>query len=143
MDLEYIKILSTVILAIVGWGVSNRLNLKHSRDDKRRELVTNHLIQAYRILTQEIGRRESSKSSMTKLENLLSEIQLFGSPTQVEIARNIASETANKGVSEIDPLIENMRDSLRLELGLDKIDGNTIWLRFTDEFKRQIDDKIT
>lgn len=138
MDLEYIKILSTVILAVIGWGVGNWLNHLRARNDKRRELVVQHLIEAYRILTQDIGRRDTSIESITKLENLLSEIQLFGSAKQVDLARKLSNETASEGVSEIDPLIENMRDSLRKELGLEAVEGKTIWLRFTETFKKSV-----
>ncbi|GAB1235466.1 hypothetical protein UT5_18610 [Ferrigenium sp. UT5] len=80
-----------------------------------------HLIDAYKILTQEIGRRDATVESITKLENLLSEIQLFGSRKQVDLARKLSNQTAQEGVSTIDPLIEDMRDTLRKELGLELV----------------------
>jgi len=72
---------------------------------------------------------------MTKFENLMTEIQLFGSREQVEMAKKISKETAENGVSEIDPLIEVLRSNLRRELNLEELDEPTIWLRFTENFK--------
>jgi len=143
MDIELTKLLVTVLLAILGWIFAGWINSRRDTNTKRRDLVVQHLIDAYKILTQEIGRRESSIESITKFENLLSEIQLFGSKKQVELARKISNQTAQEGVSEIDPLVEEMRNSLRHELGLEAVEGNTIWLRFKDDFKKQIDNKNT
>ena len=138
MDFELTKLIATVLLAIAGWIFASWLGSRRDSANKRRDLVVQHLIDAYKILTQEIGRRETSIDSMTKLENLLGEIQLFGSRKQVELARKISNQTAQEGVSIIDPLIEDMRNSLREELKLESVEGNTIWLRFTDEFKKNI-----
>lgn len=84
------------------------------------------MIDANKFLTQEIGRRETSIESITKFENLLSEIQLFGSRTQVELTRKLPNQTDQDGVSIIDPLVEEMRNSLRKELGLEPVEGATI-----------------
>jgi len=141
MNIELVKLLSTVLLAVAGWAFAGWLNSRRDTANKRRELVVQHLIGAYKILTQEIGRRDTTSESMTKLENLLSEIQLFGSKQQVELARKLSNQTANEGISEIDPLIEDMRNHLRKELGLELVEGKTIWLRFKKEFRQKIDNE--
>ncbi len=140
MEIELTKLVVTVLLAIAGWLFAGWLNSLRDSANKRREIVVQHLIDAYKTLTQEIGRRDTTVESITKLENLLSEIQLFGSRKQVDLARKLSNQTAQEGVSTIDPLIEDMRDTLRKELGLEPLEGNTIWLRFTEKFKREIAD---
>jgi hypothetical protein len=42
-NLEDLKTLITIILAILGWIIVHRLNTLRDRDLKRREIVTNHL----------------------------------------------------------------------------------------------------
>jgi len=138
MDLELTKLIVTVLIAILGWIFAGWLNSRRDTANKRRDLVVQHLVDAYKILTQEIGHRETSIESITKFENLLSEIQLFGSKKQVELARKLSNQTAQNGVSEIDPLVEEMRNSLRNELGLEQVEGTTIWLRFEESHKSQI-----
>ncbi len=143
MDIELWKLIITALIAIAGWLVAGWLSSLRDTANKRRELVVQHLVDAYKVLTQEIGQRETTSDSMRTFEDLLSEIQLFGSKSQVEIARRLSHETATNGTSEIDPLIEDMRDSLRKELGLQPVEGNTIWLRFTDASSRAIDERST
>lgn len=129
--MDWIKILVTLLTAFSGWLLVNRLNSRREINSKRRELVLIHLIDSYRILTQEIGHRETTENSMTKFENLLTDIQLFGSPKEVQLARDISDETSKTGVSKIDPLIEEMRSHLRAELNLQQLDNpKTIWFRF-------------
>jgi hypothetical protein len=88
--MEWIKTGLTVFTALFGWLLVNWLSAKREVKSKRRELVTNHLIEAYRILTQEVGRRPTTEESMTKFENLLTDIQLFGSKKEVELASSLS-----------------------------------------------------
>lgn len=130
IEIKAISLMASILLAVASWWVVSYLNSSRDRKNKKRELVVTHLVDAYRVLTQEIGRRETTPESMTKFENLMTEIQLFGSREQVEMAKKISKETAENGVSEIDPLIEVLRSNLRRELNLEELDEPTIWLRF-------------
>lgn len=135
MELDYLKILVTVILAVLGWIIGHYFNSKRTRDQKRREISVEHLINAYRILTNEISHRKETPERSEKLENILSDIQLFGSSYQVQLAKDLAVEVASGGEFQLDPLINSLRDDLRDELRLSKIEGNVKWLRFNDEKK--------
>lgn len=139
MELGWVKLIVAIVIAIIGWIVIGWINSRRDNTNKRRELVVEHLINAYRILTQEIGRRETTQESMVKFENLMTEIQLFGSKEQIKLARKISGETAENGRSEIDPLIDSLRKSLREELLLEVVDDKTIWLRFKDSFKDDVE----
>jgi hypothetical protein len=141
MNIELIKLIVTVLSAIAGWLLAGWLNSRRDSANKRREIVVQHLIDAYKILTQEIGHRDPTVESITKFENLLSEIQLFGSKKQADLAQALANQTAYDGSSTIDPLIEDMRNELRKELDLEPVESNTIWFRFSKEFKQGISDK--
>lgn len=130
MDIEYLKVSITIALAVFGWVIGNYFTSKRVLAIKRREIVTEHLINSYRILTNEIAHREQTLESTEKLENLLSDIQLFGSLEQVNLAKKLACEVAANKQFELDPLINKLRDNLRDELNLKKINGNVKWLRF-------------
>lgn len=130
MELDYIKIVTTIILAVLGWIIGHYFNSKRTRDQKRREISVEHLINAYRILTNVISHRKETPERSEKLENILSDIQLFGSSYQVQLAKDLAVEVASGGEFQLDPLINSLRDDLRDELRLSKIEGNVKWLRF-------------
>lgn len=130
MDLDYLKIFITVALAVIGWLIGHYFTTKRDIANKRRELVINHLIEAYRIITNEISHRDESEERNIKLENLLSDIQLFGSSEQILIATKLADDVAAGGVFELNELIISLRNNLRKELNLPAVADNVKWLRF-------------
>lgn len=133
IDLDYIRVLVTVVLAVSGWMIGHYFNSKRNRDEKRRDIAIEHLINAYRIVTNEISHREVTPEKSIKFENLLSDIQLFGTSDQVILARNLADEVARGDEFHLDPLTNCLRDDLRSELRLSKINGNVKWLRLNNE----------
>jgi len=133
MELDYFKILVTITLAVIGWISGHYFTNRRAIHSKRRELVTEHLVNAYRVLAHDVSHREITKERREKLENILSDVQLFGSNGQVDLARSLADDAAQNSVFELDPLINSLRNDLRSELGLETIKGNVRWLRYTGE----------
>lgn len=132
MDLDYIKILVAVTLAVLGWIVGHWFSSKRTRNQKRRDISIEHLISSYRVLTNEVSHRKETSERAEKLENILSDIQLFGSTQQVTFARKLADEVASGGEFQLDPLINSLRNDLRKELMLSPVSGNVKWLRFKE-----------
>lgn len=135
MDNEYLKIVITVLTAAFGWLAVHYFNGRRDRSIKREEIVTAHLINAYRVLTHEITRRNLNREKGEKLESVISDIQLFGSPDQVELAKKLAEDIISNDEFLMDELINNLKHDLRSQLGLEHIEGNVKWLRLNDEYK--------
>ena len=133
MDIDYLKILVTIILAVLGWSIGHFFTDKRSIKSRRRDLVTEYLIAGYRVLTNEVSHREVSTERNEKLENILSDIQLFGSIEQISLAKAMADTIACGGEFQLDPLINSLRDDLRSELNLRSATGNIRWLRFDEK----------
>jgi len=93
-------------------------------------LKVEHLISAYRILTNEISHRQLTLERELLLENILTDIQLFGSKKQIILAKDLIDEVGLGNEFQLDPLINSLRNSLRKELDLSFVDGNVRWLRF-------------
>ena len=129
MDADYLKIAATVILAVIGWIIAHHYANKRAITSKRREIVTEHLINTYRVLANEISQRGKTPENTKYLEDILSDIQLFGSIEQVNLARTLAIEACEKECFELDPLINSLRNDLRTELGLVPVATNVHWLR--------------
>ncbi|MCD8553232.1 hypothetical protein [Seleniivibrio sp.] len=124
------EIIISAGVVVLGWFVTHLLiSFKSVRDDKRR-IITNHLINAYTILTNDIAHRLQTDERSNKLEKLISQIQLFGDKKQVELVKKLADDVANGSSFELDPLINSLRESLRKSLGLKSITDNVVWLRF-------------
>ncbi|HMN25510.1 MAG TPA: hypothetical protein PKE38_13485 [Ignavibacteriaceae bacterium] len=131
--MEILKIVVTAITVVLGWIVGHYFTSTRDRRNKKRDLTIQHLINAYTVLTNEITHRPKSINSDRALEKVISDIQLFGSIEQVEIAKSLAAEIAQKGNSGIDDLINSLRNDLRRQLKLPPIEGNITWLRFNEE----------
>jgi len=129
VELEYLKIIITICLAVIGWLIAHSFTAKRDLKNKQRELSTTHLINAYRILTNDVSHRELTDARQEKLENILADIQLFGSKEQVELAKNLAISASAGGQFELDPLINSLRNDLRKALNLPKVENNVQWLR--------------
>lgn len=131
MELEYIKTGNTIALAVVGWIVGHHINSLRDVRLKKRETTTQYLIDTYRTLTHEINQRELTDDRRNKLENLIADIQLFGSAEQINLVKNITDEiVCGRDEFNLDLLLNSLRNDLRKQLKLAKVDGNVRWLRF-------------
>ena len=130
MDLEYLKITITVVIAVLGWIIGHYINSQRDVRVKRQETTTKYLIEAYRVLTHDINRRELTVERKIKLENLIADIQLFGSSAQIKTAKDLVEEIVQKKDFSLDLLLNNLRDDLREQLKLEKIEGNVRWIRY-------------
>lgn len=127
--LDIIKLTISTIVIAIGWVVANYFTLKRDRESKRRDITLEHLIKTYRTLEHEIVHRELNDDTHQKLELVITDIQLFGLEEQIILAKKLANDIAKKDEFWLDDLINSLRDDLRQQLGLKKIEGNVTWLR--------------
>lgn len=130
MDISFLKIIITVALAVTGWLIGHHFTTRRDVSNKRREFVIGHLIEAYQIIANDISQRPQTSETNLKLENILTNIQLFGSLEQITLAKELSDKVAHGGVFMLNPLINSLRDDLRKELNLPRIDSDIKWLRF-------------
>ena len=89
-----------------------------------------YLVDAYRRL-EFVSNRPISPESAPEFEKAIADIQLFGSPRQVLLAREFTTMFAEKGTHSLDPLLGDLRSSLREELNLEPVASNITFLRMT------------
>lgn len=130
--MKEIELIISSLIVIAGWIFNGWWSSKRAVQDDKRKIITSHLIDAYRILNNEVAHRKSTEERNKKLESLIGAIQLFGNEEQIELAKKLAYDTAKGGIFELDPLINSLRDSLRKSLNLKHIQGNVTWVRFND-----------
>jgi hypothetical protein len=129
--LEHILIaLITVSAAIYGWFKVHRLNSERDRELKRREIITKHLIDAYRLLANDIVHRDPSPETDLKLEMFITDLQLFGSDYQIKLTKKLTDDVVKGGYFSVNELLVDLRNSLREELNLSPIEGRVTWLRY-------------
>jgi hypothetical protein len=124
------SILISTIIAISGWGAVHLLEAERDRQNKLRDIRIEYLVNAYRNLS-DASQRTPVKNSphFRQIEAALADIQLFGTKSQIEKVHCGINEYSKTATIPLDPLLNDLRDSLRTELNLSHIQQNVHWLR--------------
>ena len=124
----FIQLLITIIVVIAGWFVVHLLTANRDRVNKHRDIRMDYLITAYQRLENAVHRKQESKY-FRDMESSVADIQLFGNESQIEQVKIFLKEFEEKGLGSVDDLLNNLRDELREELNLSKVEGNVRWFR--------------
>jgi len=100
--------------------------VRRDRLSKKRDLRIQYLIDAYRRIESVANRTDGA---MEGLESAVADIQLFGSPDQVRLARDFAVEFAAAGGAGLEDLLESLSADLRKELDLGEPAARIVHLR--------------
>ncbi len=115
----------SVATVVVGWTIASKIK----RDEKRREIKTKFLSEAYLTLAHEFSQRDPNEVDYKKIQLLVSKIQLYGDRNQVEMVKKMCEQISNNENFDLDPLLNSLRNSLRKDLNLEEIKSTTTWLR--------------
>lgn len=128
MELEFIiKVVSTVVVAAIGWVVAHYFTSRRDLANKRREIKTEYLIEAYRKIDCAIEPTQYTREWCESVQSAFSEIQLFGTKQQIVLAHEFAEMLlSEKKINQnvLKQLLQDLRTSLRNELGLENTNSN-------------------
>ena len=124
-------LLVTTFVALSGWVIVHYFNSKRDLLNKRRELRVQYLIEAYRRL-EAVSHANNLKERRLDVESAIADIQLFGTPQQIQLAVKFAKELSEKEIASLDELLTDLRKDLRAELELEKTLLSIKHLRFKD-----------
>lgn len=123
------------LVAIVGFGITHTLTSRRDISAEKRKVRISFMIEAYRKLESGSCRGPNAAKYSEAFHSALADIQLLGSPTQVAIARKMASALGT-GTGEpvtINELLNALREELRSELNLPKVSDQLVILRSPEE----------
>lgn len=118
------------MVIVAGWFLVHWLNARRDLASRKREARLKALEAAYMRIAASHNRELTDKSK-DDLETFVAEIQLYGTPRQIELMTEIA-EGFTKSNSRIsyDAILRDLRDTIRMELHLEPVSGEVRWLRF-------------
>lgn len=126
----FFQLLVTTLIVIIGWFVAHRLAANRDRDIKHRDIRMDYLIKAYQRFANAACREPKPKSPYFRdMESTVADIQLFGNESQIKKVEIFLKEFAEGGMGGLDAILNDLRDELREELGLSKIEGSVRWFR--------------
>ena len=117
------EVVIAALIVIVSWRVVHWLNIKQDRENKRREIRVNYLLET--ILAVESDIRGGGAQGQEAARTALLKAQILGSPEQINIALDITTEISGQSPGtpiHLAPLLNSLRDELRAELDLDKVE---------------------
>jgi hypothetical protein len=115
-------------LVVIGWFFAHWLTARRELASRKREARLKALEAAYmRIATS--SNRELTSDLIEKIETFVSEIQLYGTPNQVQLMNEVVNSFVRGQVVHYDELLADLRDTIRTQLELEPIDGPVWWLR--------------
>jgi hypothetical protein len=118
-----------VIVALAGGWLGHRFAAHRDLLNERRKLRVTYLLEAYRKL-EDASNRNDPDRTWPLFESAIADIQLLGSPAQVGLARRFALDMAQHHTAPLDPLVNDLRRSLREELELPEVIETVVYLRF-------------
>ncbi|GEO97721.1 hypothetical protein [Methylobacterium haplocladii] len=133
LQAHYIVPIISAVLGLVGaiFGVllAHRFTSERDRSQKRREILLKNLLEIWKDL--EIGSRDELDicDKKSNLENGISMLQIFGSLKQIEKTNIFVNEMASANFADTTPIMVELRNEIRSQLGLEQIDGPINWLR--------------
>ena len=120
-----VPLLITTVVAIIGWYIAHRTAAKRDRANKKTDLQVQYLIEAYRSLESACARNDTLPWK-ERIEGAISDIQLFGTAEQVELAKKVTQDIEQESYTDPRDLLASLREELRRELNLEPL-SSTIW----------------
>jgi len=123
---------STIVMG--GWFIAHYFSSKRDLANERRKLRLNYLGGVWHTICN-CSQKEASLDEFKSLEAAISDIQIFGSASQVALAREVCDEIAKSGTTQMDLLLSDLRNSLRAELDLEPLPVGLFFLRWSTREK--------
>jgi len=115
-------------VAVVGWIVAHRFAASRDRTNKQRELRVQYLIEAFRCLAGASGRPMLPEIAHS-IESAVTDVQLFGTDTQIELVQKWARGMSAEESPCMDDLLVSLRNDLRSELNLSRVELDVFRIR--------------
>jgi hypothetical protein len=129
-----LSVFVTVFAVILAAYLGHYLSVRRDRQYRRDERQTEYLIDTWRRLVDASFDPLMKKSDVRKLNAALSDVQLFGTAEQANLAARIVEEASTSKGASGNELVELMRDDLRKMLNLDALgEQRYVYLRWHGE----------
>ncbi|WP_137937611.1 hypothetical protein [Chitinivorax sp. B] len=125
---QHAQVLVPAGVAIVVVALTHFFTSARDRENKRREQRISYLVGVFRALCK-ANNHPRLYEVAEEVEQAIADIQLFGTPEQIRLVQQFATDLAKKQHAEMNALLESLRDSLRKEIGATRTNGHVVWFR--------------
>ena len=104
----------TIIVNILGWFILHILSKRRDLSNKKKEITIQYLITAWQLLENASNRNDSTRNA--DVEKAIANIQLFGTPTQIQLAQKLSDEIGDTQQGDTKPLLIKKRVEKRVRV---------------------------
>lgn len=121
-----------LVIAVGIAATTYVLERRRDRANHRRDLRVEYLLTAYRNL-EHASSRDLTDDSARRVEEAIADVQLLGTPHQVDLAVDFAERFVAGHGANLDGILDDLRDDLRTELNLGPVTRSRTVLRLEVE----------
>lgn len=136
---DNVKFALTILAGILSWLIIHLFTMTRDRVNKIRDLKTKYLIEAFQKLEKNSNRPTVNK---IEFESVLSDIQLFGSMQEAELARKFIHEFSISNDASLNDLLHLLRANLRKELRLSPHTSKMAYFRFISDKENEVNKSL-
>ncbi|MGA8541207.1 MAG: hypothetical protein WB566_17020 [Terriglobales bacterium] len=125
---QFAQIFIPALVALAIVALTHFFTVRREIASRRREQRIGYLVSAFRGLSK-ANNHPRLYEVADDLEQAISDIQVFGTPEQVQLAQRFGEELGKTQEAELDSLLTELRNSLRKELGLEAVPSRMLWMR--------------
>jgi hypothetical protein len=143
---EWTSVAIPLVSAVVGGLLVHFLALSREKAAKRREIIVRGKMEVWKLLDRNNGLAADSVgakvSNPKDWEEIVREIQLLGSDTQIKMIDEITSNIKSETVSPLYPLLmKSLQNDLRRDLGMKESKHPYFWFRIELKQTQAVKDK--
>lgn len=124
----FAQVVIPALVALAVVAMTHILTGHRDLQNRRREQRIVYLVNAFRGLSK-ANHHPRLYEVAEELEQAIADLQLFGTPKQIQLARKFATDLGTTQEADMDDLLNELRNSLRQELGRPPVTGNLAWLK--------------
>jgi len=128
ISIPLLQVIVSAFVALLVVALGHAFTLWRDRQNRRQEQRIDYLVNVYRAFGK-ANHHPRLYEVAEELEQAVADVQLFGTPKQVTLARQFATDLGTKQTAAMDDLLVELRDSLRAELGAAPLSGRQLWMR--------------
>jgi hypothetical protein len=133
--MDFSSFLSALIGGLIVAITTYLFDILKAQDGKRRDERVSALLQVFKAI--DSSDRKAPQNEIDDMEEAISTLQIYGSPYLVETAIKFTKELHATGSSNLaSPLLKEMRNEIRREIGLPALTAEVVSFRYSAIFEK-------
>jgi hypothetical protein len=128
ISITLLQVVVSAVVALLVVALGHHFTVHRDRQNRRQEQRIVYLISVYRAFCR-ANNHPRLYEVADDVEQAIADVQLFGTPEQVQLVQQFADELGTQQEAPLNDLLIELRDSLRVELRAAPLPKRQVWLK--------------